>query len=827
MYDTRKCVEERDSMIVEERIMNTNKQENKHLWIQAVLGFCLPVITMLWILKSCGFYPAGDRSALIMDMRDQYVEFYASLRQIIKGESSIFFSWSRSMGGNYFGLFAYYIANPLSWLTVFFPIRKLPLAMDVLLVLKIGLCGLTFTLFGQYVAKRMQAKLGYFILLPALCYALISYNMVYSLSVMWLDAVCLLPLILLGVERILEGKKPFFYMLILAYAIMQNYYTGYMLAVFTACYVVFRLVALADKNQKRQLAIQAGTILGATLLAVALAAPILFGVYKDLAQGKLAANNTNFTTANTTNFVFGQIFGKWNMGVYDSITNAGLPAVFCGYGMLVLALSFFIVSGIKIREKLVAAAIIILLLCSFYYVSLDKVWHGMQYPNWFPYRYAFLFSFWVIYLAFRALCAWSLQSKLQAKIEGMPRAALVKKLVAVVCIFVAMLELYHNGHALLEGLNGEFGYKSMAEYEAFVDKTQPLVEDIKATDSSFYRVNQQYEYSKNDALLFGYHGMTHYSSTFNAAINQLTPSLGIAQTYFWNSGYGSNLMLDSFFACKYILADRTVPNTYEQKNTTPAASASYLNPYSLSIAYSAPASNLAPYVSDQDVFANQNAFINGITDGQTNYFIECNPNFNQESGNQWSYTVKVPSSNPMYLYMRAEGTSWANVYVNDNWVGNAFSSETNGTLFLGDFNAGEEIVVRVVAGENEMVNPYYYRLVQLDNQAVTNTLQGLQAKGMEVIKQKGTVLKGTITVGEGERIMTSIPYDVGWTVKIDGKKVDVQTYAGTFMTIPCEAGTHTVEMHYASPGVSTGLVIAFFAVLLAIVYGVLTRKKEK
>ena len=184
MYDTRKCVEERDSMIVEEKIMNTNKQENKHLWIQAVLGFCLPVITMLWILKSCGFYPAGDRSALIMDMRDQYVEFYASLRQIIKGESSIFFSWSRSMGGNYFGLFAYYIANPLSWLTVFFPIRKLPLAMDVLLVLKIGLCGLTFTLFGQYVAKRMQAKLGYFILLPALCYALISYNMVYSLSVM-------------------------------------------------------------------------------------------------------------------------------------------------------------------------------------------------------------------------------------------------------------------------------------------------------------------------------------------------------------------------------------------------------------------------------------------------------------------------------------------------------------------------------------------------------------------------------------------------------------------------------------------------------------------
>ena len=83
-------------------------------------AFLLPVIVMIFVLKAGGFYPFGDRSALIMDMRDQYVEFFASIRQALHGENSFFYSWSRSMGGNYIGLFAYYISSPLSIITLFF-----------------------------------------------------------------------------------------------------------------------------------------------------------------------------------------------------------------------------------------------------------------------------------------------------------------------------------------------------------------------------------------------------------------------------------------------------------------------------------------------------------------------------------------------------------------------------------------------------------------------------------------------------------------------------------------------------------------------------------
>ncbi len=797
--------------------MKEKEKKNRYMaWGIHGGAFLLPVIVMIFVLKAGGFYPFGDRSALIMDMRDQYVEFFASIRQALHGENSFFYSWSRSMGGNYIGLFAYYISSPLSIITLFFSIEKLPLAMDVLLVLKIGLAGLSFSFYGKHMEKKIGSSTGLFLLLPSVCYALISYNMVYSLSVMWLDAVVLLPLLLMGIECILEGSKGVGYACLVAFALIANYYTGYMLLLFCAIYVCYRLLVLMAKDRIKELAGKGLRILGMTVLGVGISAPLLFSVMKDLLQGKLAAENVNYTTQESTSFVFSQFFGKFGNGVYDSITNNGLPAVYCGYLMLGLAVVFLVVPSIKIREKLGAVAILAILTLSFYYVDLDKIWHGFQYPNWFPYRYAFLFSFFVIYMAWTAFCHLA-NSKFYVDVLG--KNAFVRPVIAGILLVTVLFEMGKNGVALMEGLNGEFGYKSQSEYEQFLGKTKPLVEQIKEQDNGFYRINQGFEYSKNDAMLLGYNGMTHYSSTFNAAINRLTPSLGIAQTYFWNSGYGSNFMLDSLFAVKYIMADRYVPNTYTWINSTEYGSSSYSNPYALSIAYSAPASNLAPYVSDADPFTNQNAFLNGITDGAQDYFVDCGPYFEQQSGHQWSYSFVAAADAPAYLYMRANGTSWANVYVNDVWVGNYFSSETNGTLFLGDFTAGQEVHVRVEASEGENVELWYGRIVQLNKNAAIETLSNLQGKGMTVTKHACGKLEGTIQVAAGERVMTSIPYDTGWKIYVDGKKVSYEKYADTFLTFACDEGEHKIRMEYVSPGFGTGVGIAVVSVLALLIYG--------
>lgn len=780
-------------------------------------SFVIPMVVLLLILRERGFYPFGGKSMFIMDMRDQYLEFFASLRNMLLGDDSLFFSWSRSMGGNYMGLFAYYVASPLSFITLFFPIQKMPLAIVVLTVLKIGLAGLSFSVFAVHLWKRSIAGEGdrrIFLVLPiAVSYALISYNMIYSMCLMWLDGVILLPVILLGVEKILEGRKGLHYMLSLAALFVCNYYTGYMVGIFTALYTVYRILSQIDREHFKEYAVKTLRFTVCTLLAFGISAPLIIPVARDLMQGKLAMNS--YVPDTTTNFKFSSLLGKLQNGVYDSITNTGLPAIYCGFLALLLLLVFFVINRITIREKIGAAVILAILAVSFYVTKLDMAWHGFQYPTWFPYRYAFVCSFFMLYMALRAMCAVATLNRVSAGKTSVILAA------AGVLTLVAAVNLESNGSALFAGLEKEFGYSEVVDYESFLEKTEPLVRQVKKKDRGFYRINQGYEFSKNDAMLLGYNGMTHYSSTFNASVNTLTSKLGIAQTHLWNSGYGTGPVLDSLFAVKYVLEDGIVPANYTARGRTEQGTALYENTLALPIAYSAPCKDLEPDLDSADPFENQNALLNAIADTGEAYFTEC-PFTTEQLDSGWSYTFTADSDNPMYLYMRPDTFSWADVYVNDAWVGNYFSSETTCSLYLGSFTAGQEVRVTVVPSGTVSVG--YAVIAQLHMDLLQQAADKLGQNGMKIREHAGGKLSGTIEVGDGQRIVTSIPYDDGWSVKIDGKRAETEKLADTFLAVETTGGNHTISFSYVSPGFGPGVLVFVITVVLSVVYFVPIRQ---
>lgn len=803
------------------------KQQKISTIIWGAAAFLFPILLFLCVLYKGGFYPFGEKSMLIMDMQDQYVEFFASLREALFGDNSLFFSWSRSMGGNYWGILTYYVASPLSFITLFFPVEQLPVAIEILTLLKLGLCGVSFFAYEKYIAKgctgllsdEKKANLFFFVL--SLCYVFMSYNMVYSLSIMWLDGVILLPVILMGVEKILDGEKGVCYLVTLAILLICNYYTGYMVGLYTGMYMLFRVFTRISKATWKEYLQKTLRFTILSLLAIGLAAPVIVGALKDLMQGKLATGGQGYTVdLSQTNFHFAQLFGKFQNSCYDSITNIGLPSIYCGYLVLLLAVAFLVLRQIKLREKIGMFLIVAILCFSFYYTSLDTAWHAFQVPNWFPYRYAFLFSFSLIYMACRALTSFPEWKKIPQKCQ---------KSVSIACSFLLIiavsLEMGVNAVSMLAGLDDEFHYGLVSEYNDFIDKTKPLVDDIKAKDEDFYRINQGYEYSKNDAMLLGYNGMTHYSSTFNAAINSLTPKLGISQSYFWNSGYGSNAMLDSLFAVKYILADKTVPSSYTKQMDTKKDSASYENPLALSIAYGSTPSTMSPDLSSYSPFTNQNNYINAMAGTNVSCFTNYNVNVSQ-NGNEWTYDFVADSDNPVYLYMKADGTGYADVYVNDVFVGNYFSSETNGTLFLGNFTKGQPVKVRVLAYADQGVTLTYSEIAQLHMDVLEPVLKTLKQNSMQITNHKDGKLSGTISLDKGETIMTSIPYDEGWTVWIDGEKAETQRFADTFMAIQCPAGEHEIRLSYTSPGVMTGVIICIIALVIVVLYFNLERLRK-
>lgn len=108
----------------------------------------------------------------------------------------------RLHGGEMYGLFAYYLASPYNLILIFFSKENMPVAFNLILMLKIASSSLTMF---YYLNRKKEAK--WTNLIFSTCYALSTYIMIYGFNVMWLDAVILLPVMIAGLDDLIKYKK--------------------------------------------------------------------------------------------------------------------------------------------------------------------------------------------------------------------------------------------------------------------------------------------------------------------------------------------------------------------------------------------------------------------------------------------------------------------------------------------------------------------------------------------------------------------------------------------------------------------------------------------
>lgn len=779
-----------------------------------LVSFIIPSYIMLIILFTLKFYPFGDKTLFTFDMNAQFTGFFAHLRNIFSGDNSPFFCWSRSMGGNFLGLFAYYLASPLSFLTCLFPVEKLYVAILLLTVLKIGLCGVSFAVYASYLLGESKKISSYFIIwICSTSYALISYNIAYLLCLMWLDGVILLPTVLLGVEKLLNGKKGLHYTLCLATLFLCNYYTGYMVGIFTAIYFLYRLPKSSLKKY-----FHLGICFSiCTVLAVGLSLPLLLPAVQDLTLSKLDGH-ASYSFSLMPNFAFSDFIDKFRNGSYDGLQESS-PLIYCGVVILVFAVVFFICRNVSLREKIGALIILIFFFFSFYYYGLNLIWHGFQPPNGLPYRYAFLFSFFLIYMAFRAMCSLNADGSIFSSIlSARPVLARVSHVLPILLLLVALADLTTNAQTLIAKINNEYGYVKVENYQNFLNEVKPLTEWVLQNDNGLYRINSVCdEYSLNDAMLLGFHGMEHSSSTCNNAVISLTQKLGFVQTVVLNTGYGSTPLTDSLFSVSYRLSTCQEPDCYEKLAQNGEGVVLYWNSLVLPMVYAANMSDATPDLLTQNPFHNQNILLQSITGKNEIFFYELNHNYYNDSKNSWSYSFTAESSDPVYLYIPAEIEDNADIYVNDILLDNYSSSEINSLLYLGCYSPGQQVIIQVIPAKGKNL-PADALIASLDMDALCTTLKELQAGGMEISSHKNGTISGNISVEEGQSIITSIPYDKGWTVLVDGQKTETLKFAETFLMLSVPAGEHELYFSYISPGFYTGVGIFIITLIISFFY---------
>ena len=114
-----------------------------------IFAFLIPTAVMLVLFVIRGIYPFGDRSFLFADMYHQYMPFFRELLHKVRGGESLNFSFNVGIGSNFLALFVYYLASPFHILSLLVPERFLVEFLSYLIVVKIGLAGLTFYIYLQ------------------------------------------------------------------------------------------------------------------------------------------------------------------------------------------------------------------------------------------------------------------------------------------------------------------------------------------------------------------------------------------------------------------------------------------------------------------------------------------------------------------------------------------------------------------------------------------------------------------------------------------------------------------------------------------------------
>lgn len=567
------------------------QHKTRLLW----LSFLLPAVFMTLYFAYRQMAPFGDHTILTVDLGQQYIDFFEAFRTaILHDPSQVFFNFAKGLGGEMYGDWAYYLLSPTNLLLLFFPNTYLPAGILWLTVLKYGLASLSF----GYAIYKLGWQTSYAVPVFGFAYSQSGWFVANQLNLLWLDAAILLPLIILGLEYLFDRKRGWLYTLTLTLCFICNYYMAYMVGLFIVCYVLWRLfVKPMSWPARLKLSVK---IMGYTFIAIGLAAVVwLPTAYTLLAsKGQYMLQNLTWTFEYFPPDILGKFFGgTFN---FDQMPT-GLPNIFVGSIPLIMFWACLTTRQIRWQTKLATVLITSFLIISMMFAPLDLMWHGFQFPVWYPYRFSFVFCFWLLWLCaatwqptFRLSIKQSLSLFILASIVWIWLATrynelnflnssqliigIVFFLLFLICLTLPVKQLYWGvlvsilviiemGSSTILTLNN-FSYLSNSEYQTSLKNLNDITKHLPKEKADFYRVAQSFHRTKGDPLQGHYYGGSTFSSGLEHQQSDFMATIGQPEGDNYINYTNGTLVTDSWLSMRYLMQSNGM-----QKSTpgTPAA----------------------------------------------------------------------------------------------------------------------------------------------------------------------------------------------------------------------------------------------------------------
>ena len=768
-------------------------------------------------------YPFGNETFIYSDMYEQYVTYFNYLRDMILSGESLFASFSFSLGQNFYGILTYFCISPLNLIFLLSNNANMPAFILIVVALKLALSSMNMAILLK---TKLKSNLSIFVF--SLIYGLMTFNITYSVNVMWLDPVYLLPLIVLGLERIAKGK-PILYIVTLTIAMCSNYYISFSVCIFLILYFIY--YSLLNKVEFKKFLFN---FIKYSIISALLSAVVLIPTIFNMIAGKLETTGTDFSF----DIMYNPINLLYKFLVSDSkfILN-DLPQMTSSLLVLVMIIMYLFCKNITKKEKIITYIFIAILILITLFPFTDTIMHCLRLPNQFTYRYAFIISFFLILTASKTFDEANfnyknvliylpiigliyLYLKLYIDFKTVVSSIFVggyflsclffknKRLLSFVIVPFVLGELLINLSADFNPVKREeYGrYQKLFIYSDKIDKLKP-------NQDEFYRISGIDRISFNDAIAYKYYGVTSFSPTISVNTNR------ILKDYFGlplNPSYAveylpATAFTDAFLNVKYKYKTQEDFEFFENENVFPVMFKMKQNSrFKEGETLIETQNNLYKYLSDTDeiLFSISNNYEIEGCKYENNVLISTDVGYctfiNDDKENR--YYIEISNSN-LELVPLYDGISTTTSYAGK---------------FILEINKGARAFLSKDETELEYLNVY-----KLDSNKLKELTKQLNLNGIKITSHGQNKITGTIENNEKDEIMfTSIPYDEGWHAYINGKEVETFKNLDSLLAFKLPEGNLEIEIVFIPKGFIAGLFISLFTLDLLVVIKVMKKSKE-
>ena len=840
-------------------------KNNGYIFLSFIISFA--AILIVYFLQKV--IPFGSNSLLKIDFYHQYGPMLAELYDRILGGKSLIYSFSTGLGLPFFRNFYNYLSSPINLIMLLFKRNNILTSYSIIIGLKASLSSVTCSYFLK---NKFKSENKYIIGL-SLLYAFSAYFTAYYWNIMWIDGMYMLPLITLGIENIINKNNGILYTISLSIILFINYFIGYMLCIYSVLYfILYLIIKINKKNLKEVL-----RIIGKFSLCSLISGLILAFQLIPMFNALLTTDATTGTmpTSQYYAFTFVEFIKNHLTGVHSTVLASGIsnaPNISCGILMVFLTLLFILNKSIDFKRKLIYILFLIILLLSFYIAPLDYIWHAFHVPNDLPYRYSFIYSFILIIISaysirhikdvplYKAiisyiLCLILITFVFTSKYDNISSNMIfINYLLLNLYFLIFLLNKYVDNNknisvfifiivCSIESIasinnNWNINQDSLSFYSTY-NSVKNTINEIKTDDNElFYRIEKNNNLTLNDGAWYGYNGQEIFSSMAYSKLSKLQTDLGMPGNRINSYYYKNNTPIyDLMFNIKYTIGPNKDDVHYERlynehglylykflysnglmfgvNNTIKDWKYDFTNPLEYQNEFVENASNIGNvfnrlvlnnskiiYENNNDKlvkYTYKNLFNNiyiYTNDSTIDYFI-INNNMYYKNGVDFEY-IKRRIDIPIYNYYTYD----------EEYIINEFIDKSEIEIYV-HYNSEYDIELDIYSMDNDKYIDFY-NLINKYKVYITDF--------------KEHYIKANINLDKNRTIFTSIPYDSGWKVYSNDKKINTFKINDSLLGFDLEKGENNILLKYEPNDLIVGIIISTITAISIVTYFILKKK---